>query len=83
LLPASIIHNVKWKENRKNDTTKQLFTNYIADGSFATPPQGFVQKTGYFVGYRIIEACVNQGLTLEQICALNSKAVIDESKYFE
>ncbi|MBN2349510.1 MAG: hypothetical protein JXJ22_11755 [Bacteroidales bacterium] len=66
-----------------NDTTMQLFTRYISDGNFAKPPQGFVQKTAYFAGYRIIEACVKQGITIEEICSLNSETVIDKSNYFK
>lgn len=65
-----------------NDTTMQIFTRYISDGSFAKPPKGFVQKTAYFTGYRIIEACVNQGMSLEEICALDSETVIRISNYF-
>lgn len=65
-----------------NDTTMQLFIRYISDGSFAKPPEGFVQKTGYFVGYRIIENCMNKGMTLEEICSLNAEAVIEKSDYF-
>jgi len=66
-----------------NDTSMRLFTRYISEGSFATPPVGFEQKTGYFVGYRIIEACVNQGMEIEEICALDSKTVIARSNYFK
>lgn len=65
-----------------NDTTMQIFTRYISDGSFANPPEGFVQKTAYFAGYRIIEACVNQGMSLEEICSLDSESVIAKSNYF-
>lgn len=65
-----------------NDTTMQIFTRYISDGSFAKPPEGFVQKTAYFIGYRIIEACVNQGMSLEEICSLDSESLIQKSKYF-
>ncbi len=65
-----------------NDTTMQIFTRYISDGSFAKPPKGFVQKTAYFTGYRIIEACVNQGMSLEEICSLDSETVIRKSNYF-
>ncbi|MBN2425700.1 MAG: hypothetical protein JXR46_13895 [Calditrichaceae bacterium] len=65
-----------------NDTTMQLFIRYISDGSFAKPPKGFVQKTGYFIGYRIIEACINKGMTLEEICGLKSEMVIRKSGYF-
>jgi len=66
-----------------NETTDRLFKRYIADGGFAAPPAGFVQKTGYFVGYRIIEKCVEKGMSLEEICSLGSDAVIDKSEYFK
>lgn len=66
-----------------NETTDRLFKRYIADGGFATPPVGFVQKTGYFAGYRIIEKCVKEGMSLEEIASLNSEAVIDRSEYFK
>jgi uncharacterized protein YjaZ len=65
-----------------NDTTMQIFTRYISDGSFAQPPKGFVQKTGYFVGYRIIEECLKTGISLEEICSLDSETIIGKSKYF-
>jgi len=65
-----------------NDTTTRLFVRYISDGSFAKPPEGFVQKTGYFIGYRIIETCIDKGLTLEEICSLDAQSVIDSSHYF-
>jgi len=66
-----------------NDSTDQLFTKYISDGSFARPPEGFVQKTAYFAGYRIIEKCIDQGMSIADICSLDSKSVIDTSRYFE
>jgi len=66
-----------------NDTTMQLFKRYISDGSFAEPPEGFVQKTGYFVGYRIMKACINKGLSLEDICSFDSESVIEKSEYFD
>lgn len=65
-----------------NDSTMQLYTKYISDGSFAKPPKGFVEKTAYYAGYRIIEECVKQGMSIEEICSLNSEAVIKKSKYF-
>jgi uncharacterized protein YjaZ len=65
-----------------NDTTMQIFTRYISDGSFAQPPKGFVQKTAYFAGYRIIEECVKMGMSLEEICSLDSETVIRKSNYF-
>ena len=65
-----------------NDTTMQIFTRYISDGSFAKPPEGFVQKTAYFTGYRIIEECVKKGMSLEEICSLDSETVVRISNYF-
>ena len=65
-----------------NDTTMQIFTRYISDGSFAQPPKGFVQKTAYFAGYRVIEECVKAGMSLEEICSLDSETVIRKSNYF-
>lgn len=72
--------SIKWD---LNDTTMRLFKRYISDGSFAEPPVGFVQKTGYFIGYRIIEKCINKGMTIEEICTLESEMVIKKSEYFK
>jgi uncharacterized protein YjaZ len=66
-----------------NDTSMKLFERYISDGSFAKPPNGFVQKTAYFVGYRIIEECVKKGMSLEEICSLDSETIIRKSNYFK
>lgn len=65
-----------------SDTTFNGLKKFIADGSISTPPAGFVEKTGYFAGYRIIEACINKGMKLEDICSLNSDSVIARSGYF-
>ncbi|UCG28469.1 MAG: hypothetical protein JSV24_03665 [Bacteroidales bacterium] len=65
-----------------NDTSMQLFTRYISDGSIAKPPEGFVQKTAYFVGYRIIEECIGKGMELEEICEMKSEEIIEKSGYF-
>ncbi len=65
-----------------NDTTMQLFIRYISDGSFAKPPKGFVQKTAYFTGYRIIEECINKGMKLEEICKMKSEEILNNSGYF-
>jgi uncharacterized protein YjaZ len=64
------------------DSGQQIFLRYISDGNIATPPKGFVQKTAYYVGYRIIEACLARGIKLEDICSMDSRAVIDSSEYF-
>jgi uncharacterized protein YjaZ len=65
-----------------NDTTFTGLKKFIADGAVASPPKGFVEKTGYFAGYRIIEACIKKGMKLEEICSLNSDTVIAKSGYF-
>ena len=65
-----------------NDTTFNCLKKFIADGAVATPPNGFVEKTGYFAGYRIIEACIKKGMKLEEICSLDSDNVIAKSGYF-
>jgi len=65
------------------DTTFNGMKKYISDGSFATPPRGFVEKTAYFTGYRIIEACIRKGFSIDKICSMNSKDIIRESRYFE
>jgi uncharacterized protein YjaZ len=65
-----------------SDTTFNCLKKFIADGAVSTPPKGFVEKTGYFTGYRIIEACIKKGLKLEEICSMTSSRVIDISGYF-
>ncbi|NJK86069.1 MAG: hypothetical protein HC906_09005 [Bacteroidales bacterium] len=67
-----------------SDTTQQMFKRYISDGEgFSAPPKGFVEKTAYFIGYRIIEMCINKGYSLEEICSLDSESVIEKSEYFK
>jgi uncharacterized protein YjaZ len=66
-----------------NDNTLSSLKKFIADGAVATPPAGFVEKTGYFAGYRIIEACIKNGMTLEDICSSNSDSIIKKSGYFK
>jgi hypothetical protein len=66
-----------------NDSTDRLYKRYISDGGYAAPPVGFVQKTGYFAGYRIVQACTEKGMKLEDVCSLDSDAVIARSGYFD
>ncbi|HPG39680.1 MAG TPA: DUF2268 domain-containing putative Zn-dependent protease [bacterium] len=61
---------------------ESIFRRYISDGDYAAPPPGFVQKTAYFAGYRIIAACIAKGMSLEEVCALDSQTVIEKSGYF-
>ncbi len=65
------------------DTTFTGLKKFIADGEIATPPEGFVEKTGFFAGYRIIDACIKKGMSIEEVCSLNSKEIIDRSGYFK
>lgn len=64
------------------DSSERLFKRYISDGSWAKPPLGFAEKTAYFAGYRIIEKCMDRGMSLEEICSLSSDRVIEKSGYF-
>jgi uncharacterized protein YjaZ len=67
-----------------SDTTSGFLYRYIADGiGFSKPPKGFVEKTGYFVGYQIIKTCIDKGMKLEEICSLTSAEIIKKSGYFE
>lgn len=57
---------------------------YIADGKgFAEPPPGFVEKTAYFIGYKIVEACVKKGYPIDLICEMDADTVIRTSGYFD
>lgn len=66
-----------------NDTSERLFKRYISDGSWAKPPVGFVEKTAYFIGYRMIEKCIAKGMSIEEVCSLPSEIVIEKSEYFK
>jgi uncharacterized protein YjaZ len=65
-----------------NDTAMRLFKRYISYGDWAEPHKGFVQKTAYFIGYRIIEKYINKGIPLEEICSLESEMVIKNKRIF-
>jgi len=67
-----------------NDGGMNTTKKYIAGGKgFATPPKGFPEKTGYYIGYRIIQSCINKGITLSEICSLDAQTTIDRSGYFK
>jgi len=65
-----------------NDSSMGVFQRFISDGRPAKPPEGFVQKTGYFAGYRVIEECIKKGMKPEEICRLKSEEIIERSGYF-
>ena len=53
---------------------------YIAGGEgFAEPPPGFPEKTGYYIGYRIIEKCMERGISLSELCRMDSETMIQKS----
>jgi len=71
-------------QSELNDNTNNSLKKYIADGeNVAKPPKGFVEKTGYFIGYQIIKACIDKGMKLEEICSLTSEEIIIRSGYFK
>ena len=60
----------------------EIEKKYICGGSgFAKPPEGFPEKTGYYIGYRIIEKCLKEK-PLRELCSLSSDEVIAESRLF-
>lgn len=57
---------------------------YIAGGKgFATPPKGFPEKTGYYIGYKIIESCLAKGIPLKDLCIMNVQNIISKSDIFK
>ncbi len=60
----------------------EIEKKYICSGSgFAKPPEGFPEKTGYYIGYRIIENCLKEK-PLRELCSMDSDEVIAESQLF-
>jgi len=65
-----------------NKSGLDIEKKYICGGSgFANPPEGFPEKTGYYIGYRIIEKCLKEK-PLRGLCSLGSDEVIAESQLF-
>lgn len=55
---------------------------YLLSGPMSNPPKKFPEKTGYYVGYKIIENCL-KSMSVEKVCSLDVDGIIDESEYFE
>ncbi|NQU87917.1 MAG: hypothetical protein HQ541_19380 [Mariniphaga sp.] len=64
-------------------TGDAMFAKYISDGSFAKPPKGFPEKTAYYIGFRIIESCIEKNISLIDLCTLSAQEVIRISGYFK
>lgn len=61
----------------------EISKKYIAGGEgFATPPKGFPEKTGYYIGYRIVETCLDKGVTMTEICGMTTQQIMEKSKIF-
>ena len=57
---------------------------YIAGGEgFATPPVGMPEKTGYYIGYRMVENCFRQGMSLQDFCNATTREIMEKSGMFE
>lgn len=82
-----LMHENEIKDSINIEMDKEGMTvikKFIAGGiGFADPPEGFPEKTGYFTGYRIIQACINKGIKFQELCSLNTDVIITKSGYFE
>jgi hypothetical protein len=72
-------------ETIKQDLNKgglEIEKKYICSGAgFATPPEGFPEKTAYYLGYHIIEKCLKE-ISLKELCSMDSDEVIAKSRFF-
>lgn len=65
-----------------NKSGLEIEKKYICSGTgFAAPPEGFPEKTGYYIGYRMVEKCLRE-MPLEELCSMDSNEVIAKSKLF-
>ena len=85
--------NVEWCINNEDKIIEAVipFLNgnselgkkyFYAGGRRAEPPEGFPEKTGYYLGYRIVESCLNKGISLEELCSLDAQTIIYKSSLF-
>lgn len=66
-----------------NKAGLEIEKKYICSGEgFAKPPEGFPEKTGYYIGYRIVEKCLEE-MPLEELCSMSRDEVIAKSRFFE
>jgi uncharacterized protein YjaZ len=55
---------------------------FYIGGEHAEPPEGFPQKTAYYVGYRVIESCICK-TSIQEICKTKADGIIAESSVFK
>ena len=61
----------------------EIQKKYICGGEgFAEPPKGFPEKTAYYIGYKIVEKCLENGIHITDLCTMDSKTVINKSNIF-
>jgi len=74
-----IINAISAELNSDSELSRKRFYN---GGRRAAPLEGFPEKTGYYVGYRIVESCLKKGISLAELCLLDSQTIIDKSGLF-
>lgn len=78
---AKIIQHIV---NDLNNNDQETSLKYIAGGEgFAKPHKCFPEKTAYYLGYKIIEKCINNEIPPEKVYQMSSQELIDISKVFE
>ncbi|MFA5251739.1 MAG: DUF2268 domain-containing putative Zn-dependent protease [Phycisphaerae bacterium] len=75
-----LIIDTIWQDLNKGGF--EIEKKYICGGKgFASPPEGFPEKTGYYIGYRVVEKCLKE-IPLEELCSMGSNEVIVKSRLF-
>jgi hypothetical protein len=58
-----------------------VYRMFYIGGEQAEPPEGFPQKTVYYLGYRVIESCIHE-MPIKQICRSTADAILEMSGLF-